>query len=404
MAWKCRFTGTDRSVLPLTRIRRQLLLAYALACACAVLLVVCVHGWVSTPAGAASADTDAPRGPYQATAGADPCFHQPAHITASTDRPNVPIADRVLVTPAVVDQRSIPAGTTLHCAITVRNRRSSKGVFELELAGAKASTRPGTGPVQLIDRDDPGYDASAASWVTLDAPRVELQSRGVAAVPFDVHIPDAVDPGGHYAALLVRTNGTYAKGKGPSLGYESQVAVMLLLDVKGGHHTRAMQLRDAQAPSVRWNREPYTLTATVRNTGTTHVRPAGTLVVHSIFGGDVAELPVDMQPALPGGRSYLRTTWKGVPWFGYYRVELRLHPQGADSPTIGATRHVWALPPLWVLIVIVVFLVALAIGWLRSRGGVDRRGGDSDDPDDNDFEASSHAGYGVLDDGDDASG
>jgi hypothetical protein len=141
----------------------------------------------------------------------------------------------------------------------------------------------------------------------------------------------------------------------------------------GGEGRPDLRLRDVEAPKLRWNRAAWKLTANLDNHGTLHANASGRVRVKSIFGNVVAELPIRRETVLPGGREPVAGTWKGVPWFGLYRYDVRVEngpaSKGEQVPANVETVDGWfiALPPWWVLVLIGMVLLALMVRWWRGR-------------------------------------
>ncbi|MCW2973470.1 MAG: hypothetical protein JWN72_1743 [Thermoleophilia bacterium] len=273
------------------------------------------------------------------------------------------VTDETIVSPSEVEvRRHLAPGDSFTCTVTIRNRFAERRTFELNALGIRGATDAG---IDILDADDPKSDTTAASWIEPLQRSVTLQSLGVARIPVTVTVPPNPPVGSAYGFLQVlpRVPGTDAAA---SVGVAPSVAVAFLLTI-GGEGRVELHLRDQSVPRIRWNRAAFAYRATLANTGTLYVRPKGLVRVRSIFGSTVATLDIRGRTLLPGGSEPVATTWRGVPWIGFYRYDVRV--TGPDAAGAPATASGWfiALPPWWVLAIAVLLLVLLIGGAVVRR-------------------------------------
>jgi hypothetical protein len=286
-------------------------------------------------------------------------------VTTYMDAPNVPLGSQVKVSPTLIATTAAPGTLVRTAPLVIHNRHAKTITFTLVVDGLTGSSNPDR-RVNLLDpatsRD---LGATAAPWVTIGATSVTLQPREVATVPVLVSIPADARPGGHYAAVAVVSKGVFGGRAGASVGVLSEVAIPLLITVPGPAKV-AVAVRNVRAPEWRWARQDWPLQLDLADTGDLHIQPRGTVTVTSIFGGTAARLPLAGRLLLPGGSSHAGVTWRGVPWFGYYTVKVRVWANGPASPSTTVTRTLWVLPPWWILLVLAL-LVATALEVRRRR-------------------------------------
>jgi hypothetical protein len=311
-----------------------------------------------------------------------PTISQCAPPKSDADPGNVPLDERTIVSPVVIEAEVQP-GDRIHCVITIRNRhKAPHTTFTFSTEGLTGSHAHNT-DVRFIDPADPDAAKTAASWVVPGIPSITLAPRQVAAVPITITVPADPPRGGVFASFEVSPKAATSAGD-TNVRIDARVAVPILLRV-GGTGTPKLSLHDVHAPQLRWNRDPWTLRAKLDNDGTLHATPSGRVRVRSLFGNTVADLHVDGRPLLPGGRQPVIETWRGVPWLGFYRYDLRL----TDSTDTGgniARAHGWfvALPPWWVLVLAALVLSYAVVGGIarRRRRVVHRWEADHDDASD----------------------
>ncbi len=292
-------------------------------------------------------------------------------IERTTDADNVELDGTVIVSPRIDVRRTLEPGDTFRCELVIRSRRTERTTFQLEPYGIIGSRARNAG-FEFVGSTDDRWDATAGPWLEPLVPEVTLEPRGVARVPVTVTVPKEPPIGSAYGSVNVVSR-TRASAGDNVVGIESQVATVFLLRV-GGEGKPDLRLRDVDAPKLRWDRDAWKLTANLDNEGTLHANASGRVRVRSLFGNVVAELPIQRETILPGGREPVAGTWKGVPWFGFYRYDVRVENGPAtrdeDVPRNVATASGWfiALPPWWVLAIIAAVLVALIVRWWRNRG------------------------------------
>lgn len=277
-------------------------------------------------------------------------------VELTRDKANVPIDGRLVVSPAAFrSDAALDPGATLNCELVIRSRRAAPTTFDVQVRLVRGS-RSDDGPVDIVDA------AGSTNLVRPAAARVRLAPREVATVPVRVRVPPASMAG--YLALVVTPRSAVAGGNG-TLGVRSGVLVPLLLRVRGAG-SPSLALQRVRAPLVRVGGEPWTLQGRLSNDGQVFATPDGSVVVRSLFGGEVARLPLEARVLLPGAAVPVETRWSGVPWVGLYRVEARVE---AGNGGVDSVERRWlvALPPWWVTALAVVSGMALVVHAARRR-------------------------------------
>jgi hypothetical protein len=277
------------------------------------------------------------------------------------------IDESTKVSPDQVDvRRALEPGDAFTCIVTIRNRHARAMTFTLEPIGVRGAR---DGGIAFIGFEDEAIASTAASWLDPAQSTITLKPRGVAKVPVTVTVPPKPPVGAAYAMLMVVPH-TQARAAAPdsSLGIQGRVAVAFLLRV-GGEGRPKLTLREAAAPRLRWNRASWTYRARLENTGTLHARPRVRVRVRSLFGATVSTLDVSGRTLLPGGSEPIATTWRGVPWIGFYRYDVRVASSGSGTATSPARSSGWfvALPPWWLSTIAVLALIGLVGGAAARR-------------------------------------
>lgn len=300
-------------------------------------------------------------------------------FSTEVDPDNVELDRRIVVSPPALelgpDARS--------CVLVIRNRHPERITVRLEARGL-IGARGAQSSVAFLGPEDERFDETAASWLDPRPATFELPPRGVARVPIHVEV-DAPEAGGAASAfgtIDVIPETDSKEGGQTVVGVESRIAIPFLfqLDLEADPKLR---LSSMHAPRLRWDRDPWTLRASIDNRGDLHDEPRGSIRVRSIFGSTVAKFDIDHGPLLPGGRVRIEETWDEVPWFGFYRYEVRVEGASGGAGSDRVTGWFVALPPWWVL-AISGLLVFVAIGGVVQG----RRGGVEQDWDEDDMSSS----------------
>jgi hypothetical protein len=268
------------------------------------------------------------------------------------------------------------------CVVTIRNRHAASRTFRLEPQGVRGS-HSGAG-VRFSEPQTEEARDTAGAWITPLVSTVTIPPRGVAEVPVRVTIPPDPPRGAAYATLDVVPAGRSAAGD-TQVQIESRVAVPFLLDVSGKGRPK-LSLHDPRAQSLRWGRDPWTFRAELDNDGSLHATTSGRVRIRSIFGNEVASLPVSDQPVLPGGRQPIIESWDDVPWFGLYRYDVRMSDANAPGhPVARASGWFIALPNWWILALAAALLCWQVAGMVLRRRRR-QRAADADTHDEPEFD------------------
>lgn len=305
------------------------------------------------------------------------------------DPGNVALDGTLKVSPPELVLDPARAGSQYVCTVTVRNRRAQRTTFTVVPVGVRGS-RAIDRTIDLLDAGANGAAKTAVGWLQPARQQVVLAPRQYATVAVVVRVPRGAEAGGHYAGIAIRQRTTALEAQGgSSVGVESDLVVQLRMRVPGEART-SLRIVDVDAPKVIWNRSRWRLVARVENTGRLDFIPAGMVMVRSTFGGYTAQFPLEGRRVLPGGRSTARVTWTGTPWFGRYIAEVRVAPKGQDEPIDRTELVVWALPPLWLLLLVAAMIIGLLVLRRWARRSLEREAGRDDardwEPDEEDEE------------------
>lgn len=227
------------------------------------------------------------------------------------------------------------------------------------------------------------------TWIGLDRPTVMLDPGESADFGWAVRIPQNAEPGGHYAAVFFSTIPDGAAGS--AVGVGAKTGVLFLVNVNGNIREAASiesftVLDRNRIPATKLNRLPAHFEVRMRNQGSVHLRPEGTITFTNMFGSRVGSSPLNATNGrvLPNSVRRLYSSWgpldvessggffdelvgeaKGFA-LGKYTATLEA-TYGRTSQRATATATFWVIPwrLLLVALLALIGLVALIKGYNR---------------------------------------
>ena len=138
------------------------------------------------------------------------------------------------------------------------------GDFAVDVLGFGQSLADGTYTGLAATADTGAY--SARPFITVDKPVVQLTPGGSASVTATIKVPADAKDGGRYAIILVHP-ATSASGAPAS--FATAVAIPVLLTIKGGKIDDKGGISAVETSKIEIGK-PFTVTATMSNTGNYH--------------------------------------------------------------------------------------------------------------------------------------
>ena len=268
-----------------------------------------------------------------------------------------PAAQAIAVSPVLFDF-DIAQGSSKQGAITIVNDTDQEDVFRLEVRNFVAMGEDGA-QEYLEEKELTGL----ASWVSVNRPSVTLAPGQAAEFPFVVTVPKDGEPGGHYASVFFSRAPRQADGTGVGIG--GKVGVLLLVNVPGDVREEAQIASfTLQGPKLR-SHLPAVFDLRLRNLGSVHFRPRGSLVIRNMFGQEISRVPANPKNSavLPnsvrrvesvwantldeeldsGFWAEVRNEWKNFA-FGRYRATVDMS-YGTQAKTLTSSEVVlWVIP------------------------------------------------------------
>lgn len=278
------------------------------------------------------------------------------------------IAQAFSVSPVTIDLETAP-GAVARGEMHITNTSDEARTYYVSIQKFVASGEDGQQKF-LPDTDVSGL----ASWIAPQALRITLKPHETVPFAYAVNVPANAEPGGHYAALFFSNrpdNGTEGQS---AIGIGAKVGVLFLVRVPGDirEDARVESFRVTDADPL--DHLPAHFELRLRNLGSVHLRPQGSIVITNMFGGVSANIPVNPRQGavLPNSIRRLETAWTktsmdGTGGFfselknewsnfaiGRYTAEVQ-GTYGSTHRPIVATASFWVIP--WRILLAAALLV-----------------------------------------------
>jgi hypothetical protein len=292
-------------------------------------------------------------------------------------------ASALTVSPVLFDQTVNP-GSSSHGSIQLLNDTNQDQTFYASVQNFVPQGEEGR--QQFLPETD---TSGLVSWISLEKPSIVLKAGQTVAFNWVLNIPKDAEPGGHYAAVFFST---LPQGKQGSVGIGAKTGVLFLVNVNGKikedadvesflvmNHDNSV----SEQQLVVSDRLPVNFELRVRNNGSVHIQPQGTVRVTDMFGREVASIPTNPlnSRVLPSSVRRIRSSWgpsdlpnnagffsdvmsevKGF-GFGRYTATVAVAYGTQAHQPLTATVSFWIIP--WRLLLVVCILLLVFVLFLK---------------------------------------
>lgn len=221
----------------------------------------------------------------------------------------------------------------------------------------------------LSDPDSAIFNVS--SWFTLEPADFILQPQEAKLIKATITPPPDAIPGGHYATVFFQPlipEGALTAGTTISL---ARVGVLTFL-ITPGDIVESLELTAEPVSQFRLA-GPIKFDPSLKNLGSVHIMPTGSLQITNWQGKPVADLTAEPGIVLPHTEKAFALTWNPQFLLGKYQAELHLK-YGAEQKNLSYTWSFWVIPlhliiPL--LLVLTFILKLFIVGKARVRLAID---------------------------------
>jgi hypothetical protein len=219
-------------------------------------------------------------------------------------------ADALTIAPAYID-RSLNPGDTLVESMQVMNDQSeSVTVYPTVFNFTSGDDEQGA-PSFYPGNEDP-LGTALAKWVTLSIDRLVLAPQQRASVLFTINVPQDAQPGGHYGAVALSSSPPIGANSGGVVGVNYQLAELVLVTVSGEVRERGGVAEFGfDQPKLWYESLPVSFFFRYENSGNTHLRPTGELVITDWLGRRAASIRVneEYKSVLPMSIRRFQSRW-----------------------------------------------------------------------------------------------
>ena len=267
----------------------------------------------------------------------------PAVNAQDADAPRTTIA----VSPVIFELTANP-GDSIENVIKVTNSHGNESIsIEMEV---KPFTGTETGDAIILDSDDPAY--TFQEWFTFSPKSFVLKPKETQVVKVSINVPINAEPGGRYASVLAGSTAGSVSGTGAAT--VQKVGSLMLIRINGTISYSAtvknfqtvnnVEEKDLAGASEQFNYEGSSVNFLTRitNTGASHIKPAGFIIISDLFGNKVIDLPFPARNVLPDNDRLLGVKWEEAR-LGYYTATLLLN-YGEKNEQITATTTFMVFP------------------------------------------------------------
>lgn len=201
----------------------------------------------------------------------------------------------------------------------------------------------------------PGFN-DASKWFKFDKQSYHLSSHQNTDIPYTIHPPANVAPGGYYATLFATTSPHSSPGSGVQT--RERVGVIFYLHVQGGSVHSAGSVASWSVPLIQTTK-PLTASVRLANTGNIDYSSTATMNIKNVIGGSTAQIETTHY-VLPMTIRRVALNWPTPPMAGIFKVS-------GTAVIVGKTV---TLPAHYVLFMPLLGLIAVPLVAILSIGGL----------------------------------
>lgn len=279
------------------------------------------------------------------------------------------IAGATSVSPAIIDIQLDPGQSTTY-EIKLYNE-TKEDVF-INGSIEKFIPKGERGEAQVVPFD---IADKAVNWLKLPNNSIVLKPGEEISVPVIVEVPTTADVGGYYLAVMWESSSGPKTEKSHQTLISSRIGVLMLLEVKGDFN-RNLEIVDFNLVE---NKKFYSNSALdfflkLRNTGSVHLRPEGSIIIKDFLGRTTDVLSVNFEKGaiLPNTTRVFSIGWKNqddklniisgftnqFTNFAFGRFSAKAIIDYDTDKTLESNNiYFWIIP--WPLILIILFVLII---------------------------------------------
>jgi hypothetical protein len=204
---------------------------------------------------------------------------------------------------------------------------------------------------------------SLKSWLSVSSESFSLGKNASKKIEFKMNVPNEATLGGHYGAIFFRTFCENQKDKNvvatdkSSVCVSGRVGTLLLVSV-GGYPDRRGEIENVKLQKFS-SSDQADLNVKIKNTGNTHFKPQGKIVIKNIFGQTVEQVNIADKTLLPMTSFDFASKIARRDIVGLYFIEGDI--QDGDGRNMVFKKFIFMPPWRQMLVAIFIFFLLLLI-------------------------------------------
>ncbi len=278
------------------------------------------------------------------------------------------------ITPPLI-RNNVSPGQLWQSAIKVVNNNDKEITVFARALDFKGGTEDGT--VNFIPKEEleGQREHLLSEWLVLPTEGVKIAPFQSGNIEFIVAVPETVEPGGHYAAILIGTSPPAEEFSGATIKVASLLGSLLMLNV-GGEVVEQGQIREFSTNKNIYGEAKVQFRVRFQNQGNVHIQPQGEIRITDMRGNQKGQIKINHQTefgnVLPGDIRRWEYTFEddiGIFDMGRYQADLILGYGEKARQTTNQSLYFWIIlfkPLLTILGLIIIFIGSIIIFVRRS--------------------------------------
>jgi len=279
------------------------------------------------------------------------------------------------ISPPVLELQGEPGKTA---TVTIKLTNISSGDLLIKNQVNDFGAKNETGEPNIIFDYTQESSYTLHSWVVAPPPFV-LGSKQSKQVQFQINVPADAEPGGHYAVF--RFTGQAPELEESGVAISASIGTLVLLRIGGNIQEKASVLEyysatPSFANSSFFETGPISFVERIRNDGSIHIKPTGTIEVTDMLGRNAGSLRINGDPTnpqdtprsiLPQSIRRFQETLNSKWMLGRYTAKMKL-TYGTNGIPLESTTTFWVIPyKLILLVLVILILLILLLRWMIKR-------------------------------------
>jgi hypothetical protein len=217
-------------------------------------------------------------------------------------------AGALTIAPAYVDRTLNPGDTIIESLQVLNDQDAPVAFFPTVLNFTAGNDEQGTPQFYAADEDP--YGTALAQWVSVSADKVELAAQQRTSLLFTINIPTNARPGSYFGAVALSSSPSSPGASGVGVHYK--VAELIMVKVAGDVRNKgAVTEFGFEKPQLWYEHLPVEFFFRYENSGNTHLRPTGEMVITDCIGRRAATVKVneEFKSVLPLSIRRFRAKW-----------------------------------------------------------------------------------------------